>query len=209
MNYEDFLYELIRLLADWGTWNGSIEIFYDGKKYKACENKSEFRDLANVSVNNIDESDEFFINNWPDKCEMAINLNGALVNLFEYGVLVVDVSDLPFEKKEEVYNNSYGSTNDYMEEFEAMYNEEDIRENPEEFGLPSSLEFDSADEYELFLDAAIQELINEEEKKFIADMFGKVTLCNDLEAEICDLCIKYYLSYRFVDASLYIGQDLS
>ena len=96
-----------------------------------------------------------------------------------------------------------------MEEFESIYNEEDIKENPEEFGLPSSMEFDSADEYELFLDAAIQELINEEEKKFIEDMTGNVTYDNDLEAEICDLCIKYDLSYKYVDSSIYIGHELS
>lgn len=210
MQYEDFIYDLIKLLMSWGTWKekDSVEIYYGSSKYKPGNETDVFRDLKNVYITSNSEADKIFISNWPDRCEVAIDLNGTLVNLFVYGVLVVDASDLPFEKKEEAYYNSCGSIHDYMEEFESMYNEEDIRENPEEYGLPSSLEFDSADEYELFLDAAIQELINEEEKKFIADMTGNVTFDNDLEAEICDLCIKYNLSYKFDDSSIYIGHDL-
>lgn len=209
MKYEDFIYELIKLLISWGTWKEAIGIYCDCNNYKLGKDSDVFRDLKNVRVSDNSEIDKIYIGNWSEKSEIAIDLNGTLVNLFEYGVLVVDASDLPFEKKEEAYYNSCGSIHDYMEEFESMYNEEDIRENPEEFGLPSSLEFDSADEYELFLDAAIQELINEEEKKFIEDMTGNVTYDNDLEAEICDLCIKYDLSYKYVDSSIYIGHELS
>ena len=207
MKYEDYIYELIKLLISWGTWKEAIGIYCDCKNYKSGSDTDVFRDLKNVRISDNSETDKIYIGNWLDKSEIAIDLNGTLVNLFVYGVLVVDASDLPYEKKEEAYYNSCGSIHDYMEEFESMYNEEDIRENPEEFGLPSSLEFDSADEYELFLDSAIQELINEEQTKFIANMAGDVAFDNDLEAEISDLCIKYDLSYKFVDASLYIGHD--
>ena len=56
-----------------------------------------------MCVSDNSEIDKIFIGNWPEKCEIAIDSNGTLVNLFEYGVLVVDATDLSFEKKEEAY----------------------------------------------------------------------------------------------------------
>ena len=89
------------------------------------------------------------------------------------------------------------------EEFREEYDEEEIQIHPEAYGFPSELEFDSADEYKEFIEAEL----NKAENDFIENMSGTIEYDNDLEAEICELCIKYDLSYEFTGDGLYIGHD--
>lgn len=223
MKYDDFIYEFIKLLMSWGTWKDSVKIFYKNKVYSPCQmqkaqqnkffdfedyerrlkiyeadvEKSIYRDLKNVIISDMTDEDKAFTDRWPERCEMFVEFNGPLNNLFEFGILETDLSDLPMSRKMEAYQER----ETYQEEFHEQYDEEEIRINPEEYGFPSELEFDSADEYSEF----IEDEISKAEHEFISNLSGTIEYDNDLEAEICDLCIKYDLSYSFVGDGLYIG----
>lgn len=225
MKYDEFIYELIKLLMSWGTWKDSVKIIYGDNIYAPCQmppktsdkffdyeeymqrskvydemvEKSIYRGLKNVVVSKLDDDNKAFLNRWDDDCEMFIELNGPLVNLFEYGILETNLSDLPLVKKIEAYQKR----KEYQEAFRDEYDEEEIQINPELFGLPSELEFDSADEYREFIEAEL----NKAENEFISNLSGIIIYDNDLEAEICDLCINYGLSYECTGWGLYIGHD--
>jgi len=225
MQYEDFIYELIKLLMSWGTWKDSVKILYGNKVYSPCrmpestskkyfdfedfvrrktvfeaeKEKSMFRDIKNVLISEATEKDLEFRERWPEKCEMSIELNSPLCDLFGYGVLTVDLSDLPLDRKIKAYEEH----EELQEKFHEEYDEEEIQIDPEEYGIPSELEFDSADEYKEFLEGEL----NKAENDFITNLTGKITYDNDLEAEICELCIDYGLSYSGGDAYLFIGHD--
>lgn len=225
MKYDDFIYEFIKLLMSWGTWKDSVKIFYKNKVYSPCQmqkaqqnkffdfedyerrlkiyeadvEKSIYRDLKNVIISDMTDEDKAFTDRWPERCEMFVEFNGPLNNLFEFGILETDLSDLPMSRKMEAYQER----ETYQEEFHEQYDEEEIRINPEEYGFPSELEFDSADEYSEF----IEDEISKAEHEFISNLSGTIEYDNDLEAEICELCIKYDLSYEFTGDGLYIGHD--
>lgn len=225
MQYDEFIYEFIKLLMSWGTWKDSVKIFYGNKKYAPCQmpkssssklfdfedyerrlkiyeediEKSVYRDIKNVIVSNMDDSEKEFKSRWTDACEMFIEFNGPLNNLFSYGILETDLSDLPLGRRIKAYQERER----YQEEFHEEYDEEEIKYHPEEYGFPSELEFDSADEYNEFFEAEM----NKAEQEFIKNMSGTIEYGNDLEAEICDLCIKHGLSYDFTGDGLYIGHD--
>lgn len=225
MKYEEFIYQLIKLLMSWGTWKDSVKIFYGNNIYAPCQmpkstssklfdfegyerrlkiyeadvEKSVFIDLKNVVVSSVNDSGKEFKNRWPDKCEMFVELNGPLNNLFTFGILETDLSDLPLSRKIEAYQDR----DKYQKEFHEEYDEEEIQNYPEEYGFPSGLEFDSADEYKEFME---EELIKAEDD-FIENMSGVIEYDNDLEAEICKLCIRHDLSYDFTGDGLYIGHD--
>jgi len=225
MQYEDFVYELIKLLMSWGVWNDSVEILYGNKVYSPCrmpkctlenlydyddyvrrrtvyeaeKERSIFRDLKNVLVSEASKDNLEFQKRWPEKCEMSIELNSPLCNLFAYGVFSVNLSDLPIDRKIKAYEEH----EKFQKEFHEEYDEEDIQTNPELYGIPSELEFDSADEYKEFIEGELDKA----EKDFIANLAGDITYDNNLEAEICELCIDYGLSYSGGDGCLFIGHD--
>lgn len=145
------------------------------------------------------DADKAFASSWPEGCEMFIEFNGPLNNLFEFGSFETDLEDLPYHRKYEAYQER----EKYQEEFSEEYDQEEIQNHPEEYGLPSELEFDSADEYREFIEVEL----NKAENEFIENLSGTIEYDNTLEAEICDLCIKHGLSYRFTGDGLYIGYD--
>lgn len=225
MQYEEFIYELIRLLMNWGVWKDSVKINYGRKIYspgqmlkstsdkffdyveyckrkaifEADKDKNTFRDLKNVVISEATETDIEFQSNWPERCEMSIELNSPLCDLFAFGAFSVDFDDLPLSRRIEAFHEREELQEKYREE----YDEEEIRMNPEEYGIPSELEFDSSDDYEEFFEDELRRL----EEKFIEDLSEKITFDNDLEADICELCIDYGLSYTGGDAYLFIGYD--
>lgn len=223
MNYENFVYDLIQLLVSWGMWKDSIKILYGEKCYCPCRmikstsdklwdyedycrryeiyqadiERSVYRDLKNVVVSEMTDEEKTFQGRWDAECEMYVELNGPLNNLFEYGILVADLADLPLSRKQEMYSER----EELQEQFREEYDVEEIRIDPEEYGIPSELEFDSADEYDAFFENELQRL----ESEFVANLTGKIEFNNELEAEICDLCINHGLSYSFTGDSLIIG----
>ena len=225
MQYEDFIYKLIRLLMSWGVWKDSVKIIYGRKIYSPCQmlkstsdqffdyedyckrkavfeadkEKNTFRDLKNVVISEVTEIDIEFQDNWPERCEMSVELNSPLCDLFAFGTFGVNTDDLPLSRRSEVYHER----EELQEKFREEYDEEEIRINPEVYGIPSELEFDSADDYEEFFEGELRRL----EEKFIEDLTEKITFDNDLEAEICELCIDHGLSYCGGDAYLFIGHD--
>lgn len=228
MEYEEFLYELIKMLIEYGAWTGNVKIVYRDKTYEPCEGskkqyhntfgisdfwirrdiykkmkaeeeKNKYTDLKNVLLADVSDEDVNFKTNWPDKCEMCIQLNSELNSLFVDGFLVVDLWDMPLSVKEEEYEMD----SDLQDDFRSYYDEIDIKMHPEEYGFPSELDFDSADEYQKLYDEEMEKA----EKEYIESICGKKEFGNDLEAEICDLCIKHGLSYSFTGDSLFIGHD--
>ncbi len=225
MKYDEFIYEFIKLLMSWGVWKDSAKInygriifspcqmpestsdqFYDYEDYckrkavfEADKERNAFRDLQNVVISETTETDIEFQSDWPERCEMLIEFNGPLNNLFSYGILETDLCNLPLGRRIEAYHER----EKYREEFHEEYDVEEIQNHPEEYGFPSELEFDSSDEYKEFFEAEM----NKAEQEFIENMSGTIEYGNNLEAEICDLCIKHGLSYDFTGDGLYIGHD--
>ena len=182
-----------------------FKIVYDGKIYapgkitestfgKICKFEEHNQSLK-VYETDMKRSNKALL----DKCVIYIEFNGSLNNLFEFGVLETDLSDLPLSRKMEAYQER----KEYQEAFRDEYDLEEIRINPEKYGFPSELEFDSADEYKEFIEAEL----NKTENEFIENMSGTIKYGNELEAEIGSLCIKHDLSYEFTGDGLYIGHD--
>lgn len=222
MKKEDFIYDFIRLLMSWGAWNYPVIIYCDDKKYMPCEEpnistkhfsyaeyemldklfeeekeKNTFRGLKNVRILDMDDEDKTFKSRWPEKCEMFIEFNGPLNNLFAYGVLRTELGDLPHERKE----YAYYEYPELKEEFLELYDREDMKEYPEDYELPAEIEFDSTEEYEKFLDDEIYEY----EREYIRDLGGYFSFGNELEEDISILVIDYGISYEFAGDGLYIG----
>ena len=199
MQYEDFIYDMVHLFRNWGVWK-EIKILCGDKVYKTCEeNEGCFRDISYVTVLEMSEREKDFKTRWPEKCEMFVEFNGPLNNLFEFGILETNLEDLPLSKKDEAYRKKKA----LQEQFQDEYDVEEIMIYPEAYDIPSELEFDSADEYRTFVESEMDRL----EQDFIANLSGTVEYDNELEAELCMLCGDYELSYKFTGDGLYIGPD--
>jgi len=201
MNYDEFIYKMIKLLMSWGTWNDSIELFFGGHKYLPCDNGAgKYKDLNNVMVTEMAEEEIAWSEGWPEGTEININLNGQLVNMFDSGILVTDLGDMSFYNR----TDEYLIRSELQDEFRDTYDREEIMIRPEDFDLPSELEFDSADEYAKFIETEIERA----EQEYIRDLSGEVECDNILEVEIAELCNRYELSYIVQDANLLIGHEI-
>jgi len=189
MKYEGFVTDFISLLKEWGAWNDNVRIYAEDRCYDSST-------YAEGKVN-TEYAYEDCKEKLTENCMVYVELNSALNNLFEYGIYVTDLADLPLSKKQEAYYEREELRKAFCEEYDA----EEIRMNPEEYGIPFALEFDSADEYEEFFQTEMHKL----ESNFIADLTGKIEYDNTLELEIFNLCNKYGLSYSFTGDSLKIG----
>lgn len=129
--------------------------------------------------------------------------NESFNDLFDFGVPETDLSDVSLAKREEAYQNN----EEFQQEFHEQYDIEDIEliePCPDNYyGLPSILEFDSADEHRAF----IEDELDREEKDFIQHLHGNIIYDNELEVLIGKLLYKYGLSYDFVGDGMYIGHD--
>jgi len=220
MGHEDFVYDLIKLLKSWGAWNRDVKIYCNSKFYSPCKwpqgesgkcgfddyerrkvfydadkVRNTFRDINDVVISVIDAEDMMYDSETCHEDWIGyIDLNTALNDLFVWGYLEVEIADLPMSKKIDAFNNREDLQKGFYEEFDR----EEVKEYPGDFGFPSEIEFDSADEYKAF----IEEEIEQEKIKYISGMHGNIRYGNELAEEIDNLLDKYDLKYLWLDGRM-------